>query len=379
MAELLLGNIKGPKGDPFKYTDFTKEQLDALRGPQGETGQSTKAVTIFFKSTKSFTLSELKAEAGSSMSIGGVDDTKTDYASLNVGDIIAIPCVISDQNNAPGVLYGNFVSLSFAGSVGINFKVIGGIYGVAGTNGTNGSNGSDGKNGATFTPSVDGSGNLSWSNNGGLSNPATVNIKGPKGSDGSNGSDGKNGVTFTPAVDASGNLSWTNDGGLTNPPTVNIKGHQGEQGPAGKDGVQTVNGIGPDATGNVTIEVSGGGGSGDGIPKTGDRGYLGGFNTLATIANEAVVVNANSPDDAFVIADMGAVSITVENGESGTAWVKQMLLFSSNEVTFNLGGNWRFDNFSPSYTLGMVQLLVFAWYGGGPDANNGIIYVKSIV
>lgn len=36
---------------------------------------------------------------------------------------------------------------------------------------------------------------------------------------------GKDGVTFTPVMDDEGNLSWTNDGGLENPPTVNIKGH----------------------------------------------------------------------------------------------------------------------------------------------------------
>ena len=38
---------------------------------------------------------------------------------------------------------------------------------------------------------------------------------------------GKNGTTFTPSVDASGNLSWTNDGDKENPPTVNIKGDPG--------------------------------------------------------------------------------------------------------------------------------------------------------
>lgn len=29
---------KGDKGDPFTYEDFTPEQLEALRGPQGEQG-----------------------------------------------------------------------------------------------------------------------------------------------------------------------------------------------------------------------------------------------------------------------------------------------------------------------------------------------------
>ena len=42
------------------------------------------------------------------------------------------------------------------------------------------------------------------------------------------GGSGENGATFTPSVDADGNLSWTNDKGLTNPETVNIKGDKGD-------------------------------------------------------------------------------------------------------------------------------------------------------
>lgn len=56
-----------------------------------------------------------------------------------------------------------------------------GDKGDTGAAGTNGTNGKDGEDGATFTPSVDSDGNLSWSNNKGLTNPPTVNIKGPKG------------------------------------------------------------------------------------------------------------------------------------------------------------------------------------------------------
>ena len=33
------GQLKGAKGDPFTYSDFTPEQLAALRGPQGEIGE----------------------------------------------------------------------------------------------------------------------------------------------------------------------------------------------------------------------------------------------------------------------------------------------------------------------------------------------------
>lgn len=54
--------------------------------------------------------------------------------------------------------------------------------------------------------------------------------QGPKGDD---GVDGEDGATFTPSVDANGNLSWTNDKGLSNPPTVNIKGPKGDSGEGG--------------------------------------------------------------------------------------------------------------------------------------------------
>lgn len=65
-----------------------------------------------------------------------------------------------------------------------------GAAGANGTNGTNGKDGADGEDGATFTPSVDSAGNLSWTNNKGLTNPPTVNIKGPKGDKGDAGEGG---------------------------------------------------------------------------------------------------------------------------------------------------------------------------------------------
>lgn len=43
-----LNALKGPKGDkgePFKYSDFTTEQLLALRGPKGDTGSGGGQVT----------------------------------------------------------------------------------------------------------------------------------------------------------------------------------------------------------------------------------------------------------------------------------------------------------------------------------------------
>ena len=50
------------------------------------------------------------------------------------------------------------------------------------------------------------------------------------------------GATFTPSVDSAGNISWSNDGGLTNPQTVNIKGVKGDKGDKGEQGIQGVKG-----------------------------------------------------------------------------------------------------------------------------------------
>ena len=50
------------------------------------------------------------------------------------------------------------------------------------------------------------------------------------------GGTGENGATFTPSVDEEGNLSWTNDKGLENPETVNIKGEKGDKGDPGEGG-----------------------------------------------------------------------------------------------------------------------------------------------
>lgn len=44
------------------------------------------------------------------------------------------------------------------------------------------------------------------------------------------------GATFTPSVSAEGLLSWTNDKGLANPASVNVTGPQGPQGPTGAAG-----------------------------------------------------------------------------------------------------------------------------------------------
>lgn len=78
------------------------------------------------------------------------------------------------------------------------------------------------------------------------------------GQQGIQGKQGNTGVTFTPHVDADGNLSWTNDGGLENPQTVNIKGPKGADstvpGPKGDKGDNGIGLMGPQGrTGEMGI------------------------------------------------------------------------------------------------------------------------------
>ena len=103
------------------------------------------------------------------------------------------------------------------------------------TGGTGGAGpkGDKGDDGVTFTPSVSEAGVISWTNNGGLNNPESVNIKGAKGDNGINGTDG---VSPTVTVSKSGKVT-----------TVTITDKNGEH-------VATIN-DGADGTGS--------GGSGD--------------------------------------------------------------------------------------------------------------------
>ena len=76
--------------------------------------------------------------------------------------------------------------------------------------------GAEGANGATFTPYVSSSGELSWTNDGDKKNPATVNIKGSKGDRGDSGVTTPINGFFTMYVDEDGNLWVLSEDDLTN-------------------------------------------------------------------------------------------------------------------------------------------------------------------
>lgn len=90
--------------------------------------------------------------------------------------------------------------------------------------------------------------NLCWVNNGPI-----------QGAAGEKGEKGERGVSFIPSVDSNGNLSWSNDGGMANPAMVNIRGPKGDSGAAGADGkspyqIASANGYtGTEATFNAAL------------------------------------------------------------------------------------------------------------------------------
>ena len=137
------------------------------------------------------------------------------------------------------------------------------------------------------------------------------------------GDKGDPGAVFTPAVDSDGNISWTNDGGLPNPETQNIKGPQGDPGNYTKpatgipktdlaEDVQTSLG-----KADAALPASGGTMSGA-IAMGGNRitGIANGTNDQDAVTKaqlDAAVVGALKPSGSIAFASLPALSASVLN------------------------------------------------------------------
>ncbi len=164
---------------------------------------------------------------------------------------------------------------------------------------------------------------------------------GADGQDGAPGADGKDGVTFTPSVDTNGDLSWSNDGGLPNPETVNLRGAQGEAAtvqvgqvttlPAGSQATVTNSGTNQAAVLNFGIPTGATGAAGtngtDGAAATIEVGEVttGAAGTQASVTNSgttsAAVLDFTIPqgaDGASGVTDVTAGSPTEQNGYTVT-------------------------------------------------------------
>ena len=104
-------------------------------------------------------------------------------------------------------------------------------------------------------------------------------------------SGGPAGATFIPTVSSEGVISWSNNGGLSNPTAVNIKGPTGETGPKGEQGAKGDKGE-TGATGNG-IET---------IIKTSTSGLVDTYTITFTSGNTTTftVTNGQNGSDATV-------------------------------------------------------------------------------
>ena len=164
---------------------------------------------------------------------------------------------------------------------------------------------------------------------------------GKDGVNGQDGADGKDGVTFTPSVDTNGDLSWSNDGNLPNPETVNLRGAQGEAAtvqvgqvttlPAGSQATVTNSGTNQAAVLNFGIPTGATGAAGtngtDGAAATIEVGEVttGAAGTQASVTNSgttsAAVLDFTIPqgaDGASGVTDVTAGSPTEQNGYTVT-------------------------------------------------------------
>lgn len=137
-------------------------------GPAGEDGKSAYEIAVEngFQGTETEWLASLKGAPGSPGQKGedGFSPTVSNAPNAaNDGTVVTI----TDKNGPH------------------SFEVLNGEDGAPGAPGTPGEDGIDGTDGVTFTPSVSEEGVLSWTNDGGLTNPDPVNIKGPPGESGS--------------------------------------------------------------------------------------------------------------------------------------------------------------------------------------------------
>lgn len=170
--------------------------LASITGPQGETG---KAFSIYktYPTIEAMNADAANVPEGSFVLIASTENDP-DNAKLYVKATDAFSYLTDmsgaqgiqgepGKDGAPGVTpvitfhvktlaAGEDATIEQSGSAEAPSVTIGVPRGADGTNGQNGSDGVNGKDGVTFTPSVDENANLSWTNNGGLDNPPTVNI-----------------------------------------------------------------------------------------------------------------------------------------------------------------------------------------------------------
>ena len=192
-----LASLKGERGEPgfgliIKELYATEEELLAAHtsGEPGDyyaVGDEDDNVIYFWDEDNQQwqNLGSLKGEQGEQGATGAT-------GPQGIQGLAATIEIASVATGEPGSA-ASVVNTGTANEAKIAFTIPRGDVGAQGPQGIKGETGATGDTGATFTPSVAANGDISWSNDKGLSNPTTVNIKGPKGDKGDTGATGETG------------------------------------------------------------------------------------------------------------------------------------------------------------------------------------------
>lgn len=117
-----------------------------------------------------------------------------DEINTMLADLLSIFEVFTSVEQLPRIAREGSVAVVYNGVIYTMYFYYSGSWHALTQKGDKGDNGSPGDAGPYFLPNVDANGNISWTNNGDLPNPATRNIKGPKGDTGDTGPQGPQGV-----------------------------------------------------------------------------------------------------------------------------------------------------------------------------------------
>lgn len=198
-----------------------------------------------------------------------------------------------------------------------------GPQGPEGPQGPKGDAGPKGETGATpnlqigTVTTLSAGSNATASISGTAENPL-LNLGIPKGADGSgggSGTSGEDGGYYTPSVDTSGNLTWTaSKSDMPAVSSVNIKGPKGDTGPAGADGAK--GDTGPAGPKGDTGDTGPQGIQGPAGPK-GEKGDTGATGPQGTAGATGPQGQKGDKGDAFTYSDFTAEQLAALKGEKG--------------------------------------------------------------
>lgn len=171
------------------------------------------------------------------------------------------------------------------------------------------------------------------------------------------------GATFTPSVDDAGNLSWTNDKGRANPPTKNIKGYSPrvivKEITGGKQLVIT------DYNGSQTVDILDGKDGTDGA-----NGY-----------SPKIIVREVTDGKELVITDYsGSQTVKILNGTNGTDGVDGQDGYSPKVIVRNVTGGHQLviTDYSGSQTVDVMDGADGQDGAAGTNGTDGVSPVVTV-